>query len=305
MKISLLVLGAVVLSLSLGAVGRGEEADKLSTILVAGDDWKVIVDDVGFADGASADAEGNFYFSDLHKPAAIYKVATDGTKTKVTDAGMSGTKIGPDGRLYACGGGKVIVVDLADGKQTVIAEDMKTNDIAMNHRGQIYITETGKKQVTFVDIKTGKTQAADVGINKPNGIGFLPGGTTLLVSDYGGVNVYSFSVHPDGTLTDKKPYATMKTPEGKPDVAGGDGMTIDADGRAYVTTAIGLQIFDAKGALLGVLPKPQVGPLTNAAFVGKDHDLLCVTCGTKVFGRKTRVKGLLAFAAPASSADKK
>lgn len=305
MKIATLVLCALAATLFLSAATHADEADKLSTILVAGDDWKVIVDDVGFADGASVDADGNFYFSDLHKPAAIYKIAPDGTKTKVTDAGMSGTKIGPDGRLYACGGGKVIVVDLADGKQTVLAENLKTNDIAMNHRGQIYITETGKKQVTFVDIKTGKTQAADVGINKPNGIGFLPGGATLLVSDYGGVNVYSFTVQPDGTLTDKKPYATMKTPEGKPDVAGGDGMTIDADGRAYVTSAIGLQIFDANGALLGVLPKPQNAPLTNAAFVGKDHDLLYVTCGNKVFGRKTQVKGAITFQAPASSADKK
>lgn len=280
-------------------LARAEEADRLSAVLVAGEDWQVVVDHVGFADGASTDAEGNFYFSDLKsKPAGIYKVTPDGTKTKIADAGMSGTKIGPDGRLYACGGGKVAVFDVPDGKETVIADNLKTNDIAINSRGQIYITETGKKQVTFVDSKTGKTQPADVGISKPNGIAFAPDQATLYVSDYGGINVWSFKVQSDGTLKDKKPWATMKAPEKKPDVAGGDGMTVDSAGRAYVTTALGLQVFDADGKLMGILPKPQEGALTNVALAGPGHAYLYITCGTKVYRRKTQAKAALVFLAP-------
>lgn len=292
-------MGLLVLVLSLGA--RAQTTDKLSTILVPGEDWQVVADNIGFADGASADAEGNFYFSDLKsKPPAVYKVAPDGkTRTKIADVGMSGTKIGPDGRLYAVGGGKLVVIDLANGKVSTLTENLKTNDIAINHRGQIYLTETGRKQVTFIDSKTGQARPADVGITAPNGIGFSPDQKTLIVSDYGGLNVYTFSVADDGTLSNKKPAMTMKAPEKKPNVANGDGMTIDSAGRAYVTTALGLQIFDADGTLMGILPKPQPG-LTNAAFAGPDRSYLYITCGTKVFRRKTQVKGSLAFEPPAN-----
>jgi sugar lactone lactonase YvrE len=304
MKASIIAV-ALIGSFLVAVAARAEEANGLSSVLVAGDDWQVVADNIGFADGASADADGNFYFSDLHKPVGIYRITPDGKKEKVADAGMSGTKMGPDGRLYACGGGKVASFDLATGKETVIADNLKPNDIAVDHRGHIYITETGKKQVTFIDVKTGKATAADVGISKPNGIGFTPDQNTLLVSDYGGMNVWSFHVAEDGTLSDKKPAMTMRAPEKKPDVAGGDGMTVDAAGRAYVTTALGLQIFDADGKLLGVLPKPQEGALTNAAIAGKDLDQLYLTCGTKVFRRKIQAKAALVYLAPPGASEKK
>jgi len=283
------------------------EGDLLPSILIPGEDWQVVAEGITFADGASADAEGNFYFCDLKaKPPVVYKVASDGkTKTKIAEIGVSGTKFGPDGKLYCVGGPKAVVIDLPDGKITVISEALKTNDLAINHAGQIYITETGKKQVTYLDSKTGQAKAADVGINKPNGIGFLPNQKTLIVSDYGGLNIWAFTVQADGSLTDKRVWGTMHAPEKKPTIAGGDGMTIDETGRAYVTTALGLQVFDANGQLLGILPKPQEGALTNAAFAGPDRCYLYLTCGNKVFRRKTQVKGALTFEDPAAAADKK
>lgn len=299
MKPNHLIIIALSVLILQSAATIAQTPDKLSSILVPGEDWQVVADGIGFADGASADAEGNFYFSDLKsKPPAVYKVAPDGkTRAKIADVGMSGTKIGPDGRLYAVGGGKLVVIDLADGKVSTLTQNLKTNDIGINHRGQIYLTETGRKQVTFVDSKTGQARPADIGITAPNGIGFSPDQKTLIVSDYGGLNVYTFTVADDGTLSNKKPAMTMKAPENKPKVANGDGMTIDSAGRAYVTTALGLQIFDADGTLLGILPKPLPG-LTNAAFAGPDLSYLYITCGTKVFRRKTQVKGSLAFQPP-------
>lgn len=297
MKTTLFALIAAALILAPHA--RAGDADRLASILVAGDEWQVAAENLGFADGTCSDADGNIYFSDLkNKPAAIYKLTPDGKQTKIADAGMSGNKIGPDGKLYGCGGGKVMVFDLATGAGTQLAEGLSTNDLVVSHKGDIYCTETGKKQVTYVNPKTGEKKAADVGITKPNGIALTPDQKTLLVSDYGGINVWSFTIQPDGSLSDKKPLLTMKTPEAKPTVAGGDGMTVDTAGRAYVTTALGLQIFDANGDLLGVLPKPQEGPLTNVAFGGADHKTMYVACGTKVFKRKTQVTGALFFQAP-------
>lgn len=288
-------------------VTRAQGTDRLSRILVPGEDWQVVAENLGFADGASSDEAGNFYFCDMPgKPPAVYRVAPDGkTRTKLAELSVSGTKIGPDGRLYACGGGKLVAVDLSSGAISTIAQGLKTNDIAINRHGQVFMTETAKKQVTLIDTKTGEAKAADIGITAPNGIGFSPDQKTLIVSDYGGLNVYTFSVAPDGTLSNKTARMTMKAPAKKPTAANGDGLAVDTEGRAYVTTAMGLQIFDADGKLLGTLEKPQPGAMVNAAFAGPNLEYLYLTCGDKVFRRKTQVRGALGYLAPRAGDDRK
>ncbi len=286
------------IGLTFSSAGAAEEPSKLSTILIPGQDWTIVSEGHGFVDGPSCDAEGNFYFSDLKaKPPGIFKVAIDGTKTKVIEAARSGTKMGADGKLYACGGKQVVSYELPGGKETVLADGAAPNDLVITNAGQIYFTETGKKQVTLIDPATHQSSAADVGINKPNGIGLSPDHKTLYVSDYGGLNVWAFKIEPDGKLTDKKPLMTMKAPEKKPDNASGDGMTVDVDGRVYVTTALGIQIFAPGGELLGILPKPKQGPLTSTAFGGENRGYLYATCGDTVFRRKVATQG----AAPAKA----
>jgi enterochelin esterase family protein len=288
----LFLLLAVASALSFAAAPRALGADSLSEILVPGEDWQVAVEGLGFADGLSYDKQGNVFFADLRGDGAgVYKLAPDGTKTKLTAGGRSGTRLGPDGKLYACGGKTLVAIDPANGKESPVADGLGTNDLAVSSRGHVYITDTGKKQVTLVDPKTGEAKAADVGITAPNGIGLSPDHATLYVSDYGGMNVWAFKVQPDGTLTEKRALMTLKAPEDKPTVANGDGMTIDAAGRCYVTSATGLQIFDAKGHALGVLPKPGSGPLVSAGFGGEKIDHLYVACGDKLYRRKVRAHG--------------
>jgi enterochelin esterase family protein len=271
----------------------------LSSIIPDGE-WELAADKLGFTDGLATDKDGNLYFSDLRsKPAAIYKISPDGTKTKVADANRSGLKLGPDGRLYGCGNKQIAAYDLATGKETILAENLQPNDLAISAAGRIYFTETGKKQITLFDIKTKETKAVDTGtVNRPNGIALSPDQQTLYVSDHGGTSVWAFTVKEDGTLSDKKALMTMKAPEKTPTVASGDGMTTDSAGRAYVTTSLGLQIFDKSGQLLGVLPKPTPVNPVSAGFAGPNHDILYLACGDKLYRRKTNAKGALTFIAP-------
>ena len=68
----------------------------------------------------------------------------------------------------------------------------------------------------------------------------------------------------------------------------GDGMCTDTLGRFYVTSALGVQVFDSTGRECGLLPKPQPSqPLTSCAIAG---DFLYVTNGDKVFRRKVQAK---------------
>lgn len=75
-------------------------------------------------------------------------------------------------------------------------------------------------------------------------------------------------------------------------------MTVDTDGRLYVTTMMGLQVCDQAGRVNCIISKPQRAWLANVAFGGKEFDTLYATCGDKVFKRKTKVKGALSFQPP-------
>ena len=69
-------------------------------------------------------------------------------------------------------------------------------------------------------------------------------------------------------------------------------LTVDTDGRLYATSAQGLQMFDPTGRLGGVIVKPQKAWLSNVAFGGPKLDTLYVTCGDKVYRRRTKVTGV-------------
>jgi len=284
----------------------------LHRLLIDGEDWKLVAEGLGFADGPTTDAEGNFYFSDMKAP-GIFQISRTGTKTKLIDEPASGLKFGADGKLYACQGSKkrLIAISLSNNKVEVVAEDIQPNDLAMTYEGDIYITETGKKQVTLIKAKTHEKIAADTGIAAPNGIVLSPDQGTLAVSEYGGEFVWTFRIEPNGTLSAKSPYMTMRKPidpagefkhqEPPPykKSASGDGMTSDSMGRYYVTTALGVQVFDPTGRLCGVLPKPQADkPLTSCTFSGEKREYLYVTNGDKIYRRRVQATGNVFDQAP-------
>lgn len=138
MKVCALFAAALTLAARAFAQDLGGDLT-LHRLLIDGEDWRLVAERLGFADGPCADAAGNFYFSDMKAP-AIFKIAPDGTKTKVADEPASGLKFGPDGRLYAAQGAKkrLIALDLASNANVqVIAADVQPNDL-------VYVT-TGDK----------------------------------------------------------------------------------------------------------------------------------------------------------------
>ena len=270
----------------------------LSLVLIDGEDWQVVAQGYQFTDAACADAEGNFYFTDVGKGTNIFKVGSDGKVVSFLGNApkVSGLKFGPDGRLYACQGGlkRLIAFDIPSGKQTVLAEGVEPNDLVVTRKGRIYFTETGKKQVTMIDTN-GAARVVDSGINGPNGLTLSPDQGTLIVSDYRGTNLWAFRIERDGSLSAKEPYMTVRTPLDKPNIASSDGMTTDSAGRYYVTTAVGLQMFDSTGRLGGVILKPQNKFLSNVAFAGPNHQYLYVTCADKIYRRKTKAHGVVFY----------
>jgi len=270
----------------------------LSLVLIDSEKWESVASGYQFTDAACADADGNFYFTDVAKGTNIFKVGHDDKVVSFISNSpkISGLKFGPDGRLYACQGGlkRLIAFDVPSGKQQLIAEGVEPNDLVVTRKGWIYFTETGKKQVTLIDA-TGARRAVDTGINAPNGITLSPDQGTLIVSDFRGTNLWAFRIDKDGSLSAKEPYMTVRAPLEKPDMASSDGMTTDSAGRYYVATAVGLQMFDSTGRLGGVILKPQNKFLSNVTFAGPNLEYLYVTCADKVYRRKTKAHGVVFY----------
>jgi gluconolactonase len=270
----------------------------LMDVLIPGEGWQVASAGHPSTDGPTFDAAGDVYFTDS-KNKHIDKIAADGTESVFVDncPSTSGLGFGPDGRLYACQRGtKRIVSYDADGKESVVAGNAECNDLAVTHDGGIYFTDDKDKQVWYITPAHEK-KLVDEGITFPNGIRLTPDQSLLLVDDTRGQFVYSFQIQPDGSLAYRQRFFHLHLADGSVQSAA-DGMAVDTLGRLYVTTELGIQICDQAGRVNGIIPKPQRAGLSNITFGGPDLSELFVTCGDKVFKRKTKARGVLGFQPP-------
>ena len=275
----------------------------LLNLLIPNESWEVVAGDLGFADAPCSDRDGNFYFCDMRAP-AIYRIdAGDDSKTILAKEAVSGLEFAADGRLYGCQGAKnrVIRIDPQTGAVETVADEVKPNDMAIVG-DYIYITETREEHVTRIHIPTGEKTVVDTGISRPNGIAASNDGGTLAVSAYGGVHTWTFRLNADGSLDAKMPTMPMRraidpagefrfnTPPPYKATARGDGMAVDQRGRYYVTSELGVQVFDPTGRPCGVLPKPiQDKPLTSCTLAGAKQDMLYITNGSTVLRRRLTI----------------
>lgn len=267
-------------------------------VLIPGQEWQLVAGGFKFTEGPAVNAKGELFFTDIPS-SRIYRVNAEGKPVVFVgeSSKANGLMFGPDDRLYACQtGSKRVVAYDATGKESIIAEGIDANDIAINHQGRIFVTEPSEKKVWMIS-PSGDKQVVDTGIARPNGVRFTPDQSLLLVADTAGQFVYSFVVQPDGTLAYKQPYHHLHLVDGKTE-SGADGMTVDTMGRLYVATSAGLQFCDQAGRVNGIIPKPQNAWLSNVVLGGAGFDELFVTCGDKVFRRKTKAKGVLSYQAP-------
>ena len=80
----------------------------------------------------------------------------------------------------------------------------------------------------------------------------------------------------------------MKQAEGKSN-GGGDGLTVDVKGNLYITTGLGIQVYDPAGKLLGIITFPEQP--ANCTFGGPDGTTLYATARTSLYSVPMAVKG--------------
>lgn len=286
---------ALLLSLAAEAQNfKGDEA--LSKVLIEGEGWEKVADGYKFTDAACADDRGNFYFADVAAGDRILRIDLSGQVSAVATntPRISGLKFGVDGLLYACTQNprkQVVAFEPSSGRMKVLADDVQPNDLVVTRQGNVYFTETGKGQVTMIG-RDGTLRAVAKGILSPNGIGLSPDHGSLAVSEYTGVNVWLFRVDADGGLSAGDRYMELRCPPGTTR-SEGDGMTVDSEGRYYVTSAMGIQMFDSTGRLGGVISRPQAKGTVSCAIAGPGGSYLYACSSDKVYRRKIQGKAVL------------
>ena len=91
----------------------------------------------------------------------------------------------------------------------------------------------------------------------------------------------------NGSLTNQRTFVELPS-------AGGDGLTVDAQGRLYVTAGPALHVVSPEGKLLGSIPAPY--SLITAAFAGPDKKTMYAV--SSQINPETRVQHAFIFSIP-------
>jgi gluconolactonase len=137
----------------------------------------------------------------------------------------------------------------------------RLNDLVARSAGGVYFTVGG---AFFVDTAGRVTSLGDE--LRANGIMLSRDERTLYVTN-GGV-IVAFSLAADGTPTERRDFARLEAG------GNGDGMAVDEDGRLYVTSPPGVQVFEESGRYLGLVPTPRNA--ISVAFAGPGKRMLYV-----------------------------
>ena len=243
------------------------------------------------------------------------------TDTTVTQ----GLALGADNQLYACRPQEAQIVRYsADGTYEVLAQGARAsatdpgaasqrggadmqycNDIAVNADGGVWFTDRNSEQVVYVS-PTGDVRTVASGF-RGNGIQLSLDKKMLVVTDSRAPKLHAFRVSENGSLAELPDFfEPLKLSGRKPDVpavaggtewssggseqaTGANGMTIDSEGRFYVTTFLGVQILDKNGRHLGTIPGAD-GYMSNLGFGGADRNWLYAT-GTQLSRLRTEARG--------------
>ncbi len=263
-----------------------------------------VAGDFAFTEGPAADADGNLYFSDIPKN-RIHRLSASGEMSVfVEPSGHANGLMVQGSRLLVCQmDGQLASINLKSKKVDVICEGYNgkrfnaPNDLVIDRSGGIYFADPrfrapepwpqGKEAVYYRAADGTVTRLLD-NLPAPNGVILSPDEKTLYVIPSMQKEMMAYPITGRGKLGEGRVFCTLEQPAGK-DNTGGDGLTIDTKGNLYITSGLGLQVFDPQGKALGIIRFPEQP--ANVTFGGKDNKTLYVTARTSLYAVEMEAKG--------------
>jgi gluconolactonase len=243
-----------------------------------------------FTEGPVGTADGGLYFSDIMGADKTYRLEPGGKISvyRSETKGMNGLALMRDGSLIGAEGTGRRISKAGTAGSTTLTEGitgmglMAPNDLIVDAKGGIYFTDPGprpvvprrKAYVYYLPAGASQPRVADDSITRPNGLTVTNNGKTLIVDDTVGDTVFAFDIENDGLVKNKRSFAKLHDVQPGQE-SGADGLAIDSQDRIYVTTASGIQVFDAKGGYLGTIKVPRQA--ANCAFSGPGKRTLFIT----------------------------
>jgi gluconolactonase len=286
--VSLCLVGSALAQRGGGPAGALREVTvtEIPGVVAAGALWKLVWQGTDNADGIVGTKDGGLLFAqeqpnrigklDKNDKVSAYLEDTHGTgaltvdskgrilavERTCTDPGKQPDKCTEPTAVAELAPQRKTLVDNIDGKSLGRLNDLiadKKGGVYFNGAALFYLNSAGKVSTIGENIRT-------------NGITLSPDEKTLYVTNGG--TIVAFDVQPDGSVRNQRDFGKLEA-----GITGGagDGMTIDAAGRVYVTTGPGVQVLSPEGKYLGVIPTPR--GVISVAFSGPGKKTLYVVGG--------------------------
>lgn len=279
---------------------NGQEGG-LEKILKPGAQLEKLADGFQFTEGPSADPDGNICFTDQPNDRILFWNSKSGLSVFMEPAGRSnGLAFDENGNLFSCADEQTWLWMITPDKKIeklVNSYNGKPlngpNDLWICPGGGIYFTDPFYKRpwwdysdmpqekqcVYYLNPDRNTLVRVEEDLLQPNGIVGTPDGKRLFVADISGNKTWSYTINPDGSLSDKTLFCEM----------GSDGMTIDSEGNIYLTGK-GVTVFDKTGSRIGNIPVPE-NWTANVCFGDRNLKSLYITASKGFYRIRLKVKG--------------
>jgi gluconolactonase len=244
---------------------RAYTVSEIPGVIAAGQQWKFLWQEVGNNGDGILWAKGGLLLAQ-NDNSQVLKLDDNGkTSVAFRDTHTGGAlSQSPKGALFIVERGLRQNITQLEPQRKILADKYNgdpldclggvVNDLTADSKGGVYFTMGG----VYHAAASGAVTKYGENIT-PNGIVLSADEKTLYVTN--GATMAAFDVQADGSLANQREFAKLTA-------GGGDGSTIDAAGRVYVTTQAGVEVLGPDGKNLGVIPTPR-GVITGA-FGGGD-----------------------------------
>ena len=306
-----------------GGRGRGEQGPPppkdvatpaIPGVVAAGTHIELVAYPVAGTEGPVRMLDGSGILWTERNVSHISKIDLNGNRSTFVESAEGANGLGWDskGRLLAVlrprSGGERVAAIYPPAAAATLADNVDgkpfnaLNDLVVSAKDDIYFTDT--QGIYFLRSGGRAKKVAD--FKNMNGVVLSNDEKTLYANHKDGQYILVFDVQPDGSLKNQNDFGKYKSVvvPGSPDPHftednGADGMAIDADGRVYTATNVGVEVFSPKGDYLGAIPiglwggeqnmlrKPQ-----NLTFAGPDRKWLYTVGSNAIYRVQLLASGI-------------
>jgi len=274
----------------------------ITGVVSAGTQIELIKEGFTGTEGPVTLPDGSLIFTETQAN-RVTRIAPDGATATFVEGsnGANGLGFTANGDLYAVQVLKPRVgIIFPPPKVKTLADNYegkpfgRPNDLVVDQKGNVYFTDSGAnpppagqaaapasqvetaKPAVYRISSKGELKRLAADIERPNGIQLSPDEKVLYVANTYGEYLLAYDIGTDGALGPRRQFARLagwkKTETGGS--SGADGLAVDEEGRVYVASNPGIQVFSSKGEPLGTIALPKQPQ--NLAFAGDDKKTLYV-----------------------------